>query len=399
MDVKVEDLGKSKKKLVVTISAKEMVGHFKKAYEKIAPTIKLSGFRPGKAPRKLVEGAAGFARLLSEGLDFAISDSYYNALKNENIVPITQPKIVINKYPNYGQTEEEIKEIFEYEAELEVMPEIKIGDYSKVKVEKPKKETAKEEDVEKVLKHFQKQKSILNEVTRPAKFGDQVEISYEGFIKHIKMDAMCSKNHPLILGEKTLIPGFEEEIVGMKKGDKKEIKLKFPKDYHAKELAGKDAVFKVEILNTREVILPALDEKFAEKFGHKDMDELKKAISQSLNVEMDQNFQRELEGRVVEKLLPLLKVEIPDGLVDREVERMISDFTAQVAGQGLNFDKYLESMKKTREELASEMRPTAEKNVKVGLMLGKIVEEKKWDQNDPKIGKKALDYLVSTLTK
>jgi len=399
MEVKVEDLGKSKKKLVVTLPPKEMVGYFKKAYEKIAPTIKLSGFRPGKAPKKLVENAAGLARLLSEGLDFAINDSYFNALQKEELTPITQPKIVINKYPNYGQSEDEVKENFEYEAELEVMPKVGMDDYSKIKIEKPKKETAKEEDIAKVLNHFQKQGSNLAEVDRPAKIGDQVEISYEGFLDHVKKDSMCSKNHPLILGEKTLIPGFEEELVGMKKGDKKEIKLKFPKDYHAKEFAGKEGVFNTELQNVREVTLPELNDKFAEKFGHKNMSELKKAIKESLDKEMEQNYQRDLEGKIIDKLLPLLKVEIPVGLIDREVERMISDFSGQVAAQGMDFEKYLESMKKTREQLASDMRPTAEKNVKVGLMLGKIIEDKKWDTSDPEAGKKAIEFLVKELTK
>ena len=135
------------------------------------------------------------------------------------------------------------------------------------------------------------------------------------------------------------------------------------------------------------------------KFGHDSMEKLKSAIEENLNKELEENTKKELENSIINSMLPLLQVEIPDSLVSREIERMITDFTNQITGRGINFDKYLEGIKKTREDLLSEMRPQAEKNIKVGLLLGKIVEENKWDQNDPEIGRKAMDFLVSSLTK
>lgn len=399
MDIKKEDLKKGKLKLTITLSAKEMEKYFRNAFEKIAPTVKIDGFRPGKAPRKIVESAAGIARILSDGLDLAVSDSYINALKSEKLIPITQPKIVINKYPHYGQTEEEIKDSFEFEVEIDTLPPVTLGDYSKLKIEKKREEKAKKEDVDKVLEHFKKQNATFSEKNSAAEKGDHVDISYEGFVKHVRIDQMCSKNHPIVLGENTLIPGFEDHLVGMKKGDKKTFKIKFPKDYHAKEFAGKEAEFKVELNATRDMQLPDLDDKFAEKFGHKNMGELKEAIEKNLNLEMEQAQRRDLEMKVIDKILPLLKAEIPDSLIDREVERMIGDFSAQITSRGLNFDKYLEGMKKSKEDIMREMKPQAEKNVKTGLLLGKVVEEKKWDQNDPNVGKKAIEYLVKELTK
>lgn len=400
MEAKVENLGGSKVKLVIMVSAKEMAGYFNQSYQKIAPTIKLDGFRSGKAPRKLVESAAGIARILSEGLDLAVSENYFKALKENNISPLSAPKIVINKYPNYGSTAEEVKDDFEFEAEVETMPEAKLGDWKKIKKitkEEPKKAT--KEDVEKVLLHFQKQSAPLLEVDRPAEKGDHVDLNYEGSVKHVKIDQMCSKNHPLILGENTLIPGFEDNIVGMKKGEKKEFEIKFPADYHAKEFAGKDAIFKVELNNLRQVKLPALDTAFAEKFGHKNIEDLKKAIGENLNKELGEDAQHKLEETIVNAMLPLLKVEVPEILIEREIERMLGQFSAQLAGQGLNFERYLESIKKTREDIQKEMHPQAEKNVKVGIMLGKIIEEQKWDQGDPEAGKKAINYLISELVK
>ena len=399
MEVKIEKKEKGKVKLIITLTPKEMAVHFKTAFDKVAPTIKLPGFREGKAPRKLIESSAGVARILSDGLDIAVSDSYFKATREEKFIPIVQPNIVINKYPHYGHTEKEVGEIFEYEAEFEILPPVTLKDYSKIKIDKKTAEKAKKEDVDKVLSHILKQNAEMKDLDRPAKNGDRIEINFEGFVKHVRIDQMCSKNHPLILGEKTLIPGFEEELVGLKTGDKKDFKIKFPKDYHGKEYAGKEAQFKVEVLSLKEVILPKEDDELAKKFGHDTMKELKDAIEKNLNMELEENAKRELENNIIGAMLPLLSVEIPDSLISREIERMISDFSSQITGRGLNFDKYLEGIKKTREDLLKEMKPQAERNIKVGLMLGKIVEEQKLDQNDPEAGKKAMEFLVSKLTK
>jgi len=399
MEAKSEDLKKGKFKLTITVSPEEMVGYYNKSYEKIAPTIKLDGFRPGKAPRKLVEAAAGTARILSEALDMAVSENYYKAIIENKLNPISEQKIGINKYPSYGESTENVKEVFEFEAEIEILPPVTLGDYSKVKVKIKEPKKAGAEDLKKVLDHFQKQSSTFSEVDRPAKKGDRVEINFEGFLKKVRIDQMCSKNHPLVLGEGNLIPGFEEEIVGMKKGEKKDFKIKFPKDYHAKEYAGKEAEFSVELADLKEVALPELNDEFAKKFGHKNMEELKKAIEKNLNQEMEEESKRNLEMEVIDKVLPLLNAEIPESLIGRETERMLHEYSEQLTRQGINFERYLDSIKKTREQIHTEMRPQAEKNVKIGFLLGKIIDEKKWDPKDPKNGEKAIAYLVKELTK
>lgn len=399
MEVKSEDLKKGKFKLTITVSPEEMAAYYNKSYEKIAPTVKLDGFRPGKAPRKLVEAAAGTARILSEALDMAVSENYYKAIIEKKLNPISQPKIVINKYPAYGESADNVKDVFEFEAEIEIMPEVTLGDYSKLKIKPKDLKKAGAEDIKKVLDHFQKQASTFVEIDRPAKKGDRVEISFEGFLKKVRIDQMCSKNHPLILGEGSLIPGFEDEVVGMKKGEKKEFKITFPKDYHSKDYAGKDAEFKVELIDLKEIQLPELNDEFAKKFGHKNMDELKKAIEKNLNQELEEEHKRSVEMDAVDKVLPLLKAEIPNSLVEGETARMLGQYSEQLTRQGINFERYLDSIKKTREQILAEMKPQAEKNVKVGLLLGKIIEEKKWDPKDPKNGEKAIKYLVDTLTK
>lgn len=386
-------------KLTVSLSASEMEVYFNKAYEKLAPTVKLDGFRPGKAPRKLVEASLGTGRVLSEALNLAIDESYLKALKENDLFPVSQPKIVINKYPSYGDTEKKNEDNFEFEAEFEVMPEVKLGDYQKLKVELPKEKKASEEDVEKVVKHLQKQAANLKEKDGAAEKGDRVEINFEGSVGGVRKDAMCSKNHPAVLGEGGFIPGFEDNIIGKKKGEKTKFKIKFPANYHAKDLAGKDAEFEVEVLDVKEVELPEVNEVFAQKFGHKNEKDLKKAIKKNLDMEYEMENKRGVENAVIEKILPLMKVEIPQSLVQREMERMEREYSESLAKQGIQFEKYLESTKKTPEDFRKVLLPQAEKNVKIGLLLGKIIEDNKFDRNDPKSGEKAINFLVSKLTK
>lgn len=399
MQTKVEKLKKSKIKLTITLEPKELVRYFKNAYDSIAPTIKLDGFRPGKAPRPLTESAIGVTRILSQALDEAINESYIKALKEEHLSPIASPAIKVNKYPNYGQTEEEISNGFEFEMEFLTLPEVILGDYSKVKVGKPAVEDVKDEDIQKILDNLKKQKASFAEVDRTAQMGDFAEITFEGSLKGVRMDAMCSKNHPLVLGEKSLIPGFEEEVVGMKKGDKKTFKIKFPKDYHSKELAGKDTEFNVELVNLKEVKLPEVDDVFAADFGQKSVKDLKDAIKKNLAVEYEKKYQNDLESRILDKVLPLVKTEISDELIEKEIDRMVHDYEHQLEHMGMKLESYLSSMKKTIEDIRKDMRSTAEKNVKVGLMLGKIIEQQKLDQNDPEVGKKAIEHLVKVMTK
>ncbi|MFA7243964.1 MAG: trigger factor [Patescibacteria group bacterium] len=399
MKVKLENLKNSRVKLEVLVEPKELAKYFREAYEKVASGMKLDGFRPGKAPYKIVESAAGHNRLISEGIDCAVRGSYPEVVASEKIMPLSQPDIKITKSPNFSIDELDIKDNLEYTAEIDVMPKIELGDYSKLKVKAPKKEEPKETDVEKILEHLRKQKATFKDAERSAKKGDRAEISYEGFKKGVKVDAMCSKNHPIILGEGNLIPGFEDEVVGMKKGEEKTFKIKFPKDYHEKTLSGKEAEFNVKLEDLKEVILPELDDKFAEHYGHKKFSELKSAVMDSLKKETDAKYKNELELSVIEKVLPLLKVDIPEILIIQETERMIEHFRGQVESSGMSFEKYLENMKKKIDDIRKDMREQATKNVKIGLMLGKIIQDQKIDSSKEDAGAKALDHLVKTLTK
>ncbi len=398
MIAKVEKLEKSRTRIVITVPPREMVKYFREAYDELAPTVKLQGFRPGKAPQKLIESTLSVGKIVSEAMNIALNKEYYAVIKEKNIVPISQPNIVIDKYPTYGLTESEVKDDLEFTAEFEIYPEVAVGDYSKIKVDTGKPEEPTKEDVDKILTHLQKQKATFTDIERAVKTGDFAEIDFEGFLRKVRIDSMCSKHHPVVLGEGSLIPGFEDQIVGMKKDEAKTFKIKFPKDYQAKDLAGKEAEFKVKVNALREINLPKLDDKFAEAFGQKTLKDLTEAIKKSVGEEMVHKFEHDLEERVLDKVLPMVKVEVPERLVDQEVKRTIERYQKQLTGQGLDFDAYLKSIKKELADMEKELRPQAEKNVKIGLFLGKLIQDQKLDENNPDSGKKALTHLVKKLT-
>ncbi len=398
MDIKVEK-SKTVAKLKISVEPKELVEFFNDAYNKLAPGIKIDGFRPGKAPRTITEAAIGHSRLLSEAIDLAINSSYFKTVVEHKLNVVSAPKIVINKYPNFGLTAEEIGAALEYEAEVEFIAEVKLKDYSNIQVEQSEPQKATEEDVEKVLNHFKKQAATFIDKEGAAEKGDHAEINFEGMLKKVRIDAMCSKNHPIIIGENTLIPGFEDHIVGMKVGEKKEFKIKFPKDYHGKEYADKEAEFKIELIALKTIQYPEVDDIFAEKFGHKNPQELKAAIKKNLEEEYKYEFKHQIETKVLDKALPLLEAEIPQALIEKETARMLSEYAGQLQKQGLDFERYISSMKKTSEELKKDMTPQAEKNIKVGLLLGKIIEELKLDPNKQENAQKALDHLIKIATK
>lgn len=399
MKIEKKDQKKGKYKLSITVEPQDLVRYFNSSYEKLAKDVKIDGFRPGKAPRKLVEEAIGQARLLSDSLDRALQESYFLAIQQEKLIPVCPPKVTISKYPTWGLEMEDISEPLIFDAEFEVMPEVKLLDYSKIRIKKKDLAKIKNDDIEKVLLHLRRQKANFLDVDRVAKNGDRVEISYEGSIDKVKKDSMTAKNQPIILGNKTLIPGFEENIIDMKKGEEKEFEISFPKDYHSKEYAGKKAKFNLKLIDLKEIKLPELDSQFAAGFGQKDANSLRVAIEKSLKDEVEAKAKNELETEVLEKVLPKLIVEIPDSLIEQETDRIISGMEEQTKSRGLSLPKYLESIKKTLPDMRRDLRLQAEKNVKVGFLLGKIIEEQKFDPTDREAGKKALEYLISKIVK
>ncbi len=388
MKTDIKKLPQSKIKLTIELDKAEMVKYFDKAFEELAPMVKVKGFRPGKAPRNIIENQLGTGRIKAEAIDKAMTDSYVKGLKEYDMVSVAAPKISI-KSDEDGLV---------YEAEVDVWPEATIGDYKKLKVAKPKEEAVKSEEIDQIFDYLKRQKAQMNDVERAAKMGDWVTIDFEGKVGGVIQENMISQSHPVILGSKTLIPGFEEEVVGMNKDEEKTFEIKFPKDYHEKTIAGKKAEFKVKVHLVKEVIAPEVDEKFAKEFGHDSVEALRQGIEDSLKGEKETKRHQDLENAVLDKLLTVVKTELPDSLVEQELDRIFHNMEHEAKNYGLTLDQYLLSMKKTAQELRVEWRGQAERNVKIGLALAEVAKKEEIDAKDEKVTQKVMEKLVEEMT-
>ena len=394
MNIKRENLAGSKVKLTVSLPPEIMRGFFDIVYTKLAGRTEVKGFRSGKAPKNLTIMAIGENKLISEIIDLALQETYPKALKDENIIPIAPPKINIKKMADLVGDAAEL----EYEAEVEILPEVKVGDYKKIRIKKPASVTdgskekleVKKDELDQVMSHLQRQHATFKEIDRPAKEGDRVEIDFEGKERGVLLENLSSKNYPVILGSKVLIPEFEKKVEGMKKGEEKEFKIK---------LKDKNIDFKVKILDLKEVILPKLDDELAKKFQKDTMAELKKAVEEDIVKQKEVQEKQNQENQVVEELLKIVKTEIPQALIEQEANRMLENLKNRISMSGMPFEKYLEQIKKTEEELKKEFHPQAEKTVKIGLALGEIGKAEKMDLKEKDAGKKIMEKLISFATK
>jgi len=367
LQVKVQKLPESKVKLTVTVEKEEMQGYEKHAYRHLVSSVKIAGFRPGKAPLNILKKEVGQAKFDNEVLEVAIPQSYYKAVTDEKIQAISQPQVNVSKFiPG---------ELLEYEAEVAILPEVKLPDYKNIKV-KIEEDKVKKEEIDQILDNLRKERAILRDVEREAKNGDRVEIDFDGFIGSNPLQGGSSKNHPIVIGEGNFIPGFEEELIGLKQGDTKEFDIKFPDNYHVADIAGKGVHFIIKMHIIQEVDLPELNDKFVEQIGpFKKVADLKKDIEKNLEQAKKEESKRKAEQELLEKIVAKSKIEVPKDMVDQETQAMIVDLESAIIQKGGNFDDYLKSIGKKREDLDKELKGDAEKRVKTGLVLSQVSKE------------------------
>jgi len=367
LQVKLQKLPGSKVKLTITIEKEEMQGYERHAYRHLVNQVKIAGFRPGKAPLNILKKEVGEAKFENEVLEVAVPQSYYKAVTDEIIQAISQPQVKVVKFvPG---------ELLEYEAEVAVLPEVKLPNYKNIKV-KIGEVKVKKEEIDQILNNLRKERAILRDVEREAKKNDRVEIDFDGFIGSNPLEGGSSKNHPLVIGEGNFIPGFEEELIGLKKGDTKEFDIKFPENYHVADIAGKGVHFVVKMHLVQEVDLPELNDKFIAQIGpFKKVADLKKDIEENLEQAKKEEERRKTEQELLEKIVEKSEIEVPKDMVDQETQAMIQDLESAIISRGGNFDDYLKSIGKKKENLDKELRADAEKRVKTGLVLSQVSKE------------------------
>ncbi|MCI0583277.1 MAG: trigger factor [Chloroflexi bacterium] len=358
---------KSALKLRFELPAEQLTTAIDEAVRHISRRTRISGFRPGKAPRPIVERAVGMPAILDEAMDHLIQKAYREALVEHDITPITQADIDVE------QAEEGKPVIFN--ATVQVRPEVTLGDYRSFNF-KPEIEAIDDAKVDKVIEELADQHATLSAVEeRGATAGDYAVIGYTGTRDGVAFDGGSTERMPLILGQERLIPGFEGHVLGLRPGESTEFDITFPADYGEAELAGQVAHFAVELKELREKVLPPIDDDFARSVGaFEDLPGLRTEIRARLERNALDKARHDFSEKIIDYAVANASLELPDVLVDQEVEVMHDEFRASLARQGITEEAYLKVVEKTETDMHLEFRPNAEKRVKVLMVLSKIAE-------------------------
>ncbi len=368
MSFKVEQLEeKNMVKLVIEASAEEFEAGLNAAYNKNKNKISVPGFRKGKAPRKMIEQLYGSQIFFEDAANEIIPDAYADAAKESGLDIVSQPKVSIEQL--------EAGKPFIFAAEVAVRPEVELGEYKGVEVTKADAEVT-DADVEEELKKVQDQNSRTVSVEdRAVKDGDMTVIDFEGFIDGEAFDGGKGENYPLTIGSHSFIDTFEEQMIGMNIGEEKELNVTFPEDYHAENLKGKPATFKVTVKEIKEKQLPELDDDFAQDVSDFDTlaeykDDLKKKIAERKESEA----KAKKESEAIEKVVEAAKMDIPQAMIDTQVNRMLEDFAMRLQQQGLSVEQYFQYTGMTADKIMEEMKPEAVKRIKNSLVLEAVAK-------------------------
>ena len=377
MKTKLKNISDVKVELTISLGAEELKAAEQVALTKLAKEVKIEGFRKGKAPLEMVAAQVDPNLLSQETLENALSKSVAEAFLKEKVQAINRPEVDVKKF--IPGTE------LEFTATTEIMPKVKLGDYKKLGIKKEAVKVSKKEvkeTIDRILKNFAEKKKV----EREAKNGDEVVIDFLGKKDGVAFDGGKAEKFPLELGSKSFIPGFEEGLVGKKAGDELSLNLEFPKDYHAKDLAGAKVVFEVKIHEVRENVEPEINEDFLSKLGDfKTKEEFEKQIEEDLKTQKQAEADEKFKDELVKKLSEVSKVPVPEILLEDQKRSIEMDMQQNLMYSGLSLEDYLERMGKTREEwLEKDVKEAAEMRVKSGLALAELskVEKVKSDTKE-----------------
>ena len=382
MSVKVESTeNKNEVKLTFNIEAEKFEEAMKKVYAKTAKYFNIPGFRKGKAPMQLVERQYGSAIFYEDAFNELVPDIYDEAIKENKIEAVSKPNIDIVQM-------EKGKELI-FTAVVETKPEVELGKYKGIEIKKIEYNTT-DKDIEHELGHMAERNSRLVSIEdRPVEKGDITTIDFVGSVDGVEFEGGKAENHELEIGSNTFIPGFEDQIIGMKIDEVKDIKVKFPDDYFSKDLAGKDAVFKVTLHEIKKKELPKIDDEFAKDVSEFDtLDELKNSIKEKLDTENTEKAKYETEEEAIKTVCDNTKLDIPNGMIELEIDNMIKDMENRLSYQGLNLNQYLQIMGKTETEIRDNFKEQAERNIKSRLVLEAIVKAEKIEATPEEIDEK-----------
>ncbi|MBC1618298.1 trigger factor [Listeria welshimeri] len=386
MSVKWEKQEGNVGKLTFDIEQEKVKEGLDRAFVKVRKTLNVPGFRKGKVPRQIFNQRFGEEALYQDALDILLPEVYSQAIDEAGIDPVDTPQVNIESMEK-GET-------WVLTAEVTVKPEVKLGDYKGLEVEKHETELTTEE-LEAELKQLQeRQAELVVKEDAPAENGDTVILDFEGFKDGVAFEGGQAENHSLELGSGQFIPGFEEKLVGLKAGDEADIELTFPEEYHAEDLAGQPVVFKVKLHEIKTKEVPALDDELAKDIDEEveTLDELKEKISKRLQEAKEESVAQAKQEEVIAKAVENAEVDIPHAMVHHEADHLMNHFAQDLQAQGLTPELYYQFTGQTEEAMHAQMETDAEKRVKMNLVLEAIAEAENIEPTE-----EAIDEEISTL--
>lgn len=379
---------KDKKGIVtLTISKEEWEKAVEKSYEENKGKFNIQGFRKGKAPRKVIEQNYGDTVFFDDAFDHVVSSEYNKFLnENTNVIPVEQPHIIDNKF-----TADKGLEVV---LEFDLLPEFTLPSFKGLKAKKADVKVT-DEQVDAELENERQAHARYEEKDKNAELGDFATIDFVGYVDDVKFEGGEAKDYRIELGSHTFIDTFEDQIVGMKKGEEKDIKVTFPKNYHAEELKGKPAVFKVTLKKVEEKELPTIDDKYiSDTTEFETLEEYKKSIKENLVKMEEDKVERDYEVALLDEIAQLSNIEVPHSMVEHEVHHMVEDFEHRLSHQGMTLQNYLDYVGKTLDEFKKDRENDAEKNIKTRLVLQKIISENNITASSEELDKSIEEYAT-----
>jgi len=377
-----KELSKSQIEFTIEVSVEEQRPFLTKAAEQISEDVKVEGFRPGKAPYDMVKARVGEMAIYEHAADNMVGKKLFEVLEKEmsGVEIVGQPQITIEKIVPSNP--------LVFKAVVTLLPEIKLGDYKKLEVRKPEIKVD-EKKLDEVINNFRQMYAKEAAKADGAVKGDKITIDLNLFLDNVPVEQGATPNYSVIIGEQPFIPGFEEQILGMKRGEKKEFTLKFPDDYYAKNLAGKNVEFRIEAKEVYSRELPEINDEFLKQLGrYSSKDEFIAGLRHSLEHEEEERVAQKVEIEMLDKLIAATTFsEIPENLIEAEAHKMVHEMEHNLESQGLKFEDYLTHLKKTEAELEKDFRPEAEKRVKSALIVKEIAKEQKIVISDDEVNK------------
>lgn len=367
MNTKVERIENNVVKIEVTVPAENFKEALKKSYEKNVSRFSVPGFRKGKAPMAIIEKFYGEGVFYEDAINFIVEETYPKAVEENDIHPVDYPELDI------VQIGKDVD--FIYTARVTVKPEVKLGQYKGLEATKISY-LVTDEDVEAEINMLkEKNARIINKENGTIEKGDIAVIDFEGFIDNTPFEGGKAENYELVIGSGTFIPGFEDQLVGAKVGETVDVNVTFPEDYHAENLKGKPALFKVTIKDIKVKEYPVVDDEFAKDVSEfETLEELKVDIRKKIQEENDKRAKMELEDQLIGKVVSASEVEIPEAMINQEIDYMVKDMDYRLRYQGLNIDQYIEMMGITMETLRNDLKEVATNRVKTSLVLEAIAK-------------------------